>query len=333
MKLVRLSLFFALFALLSVPAFAQAERDNGLKLFKEGNYKGAEESFKKAVKTTPADYLGWLYLGLSQLKQDEVKNSIKALKTAEQLNGSEPMVHVALGYAYLMQNKLPDARDQAREALKIDPKNVEALYIDGTVDFRNQVYTSAYEKANKAISANPAFSLAYLLKAQALVISFVQQANTVTKPENSRYTLLQEAEESLTKYLSAAPPTEESRFYSDYLESIKFFSAYYNGPDFRPPSSVDAAPDAGLTPLKILSKPRASYTDAARVNGINGIVRLLVGFSVDGKVSHILVIKPLSHGLSEQAVRAARAIKFVPAERNGKPISVVKTVEYHFETY
>jgi outer membrane biosynthesis protein TonB len=46
-----------------------------------------------------------------------------------------------------------------------------------------------------------------------------------------------------------------------------------------------------------------------------------------------MVVKPLSHGLNEEAVRAARAIKFNPATKDGKPVSVVKQIEYSFSIY
>ncbi len=82
-----------------------------------------------------------------------------------------------------------------------------------------------------------------------------------------------------------------------------------------------------------MSKPRASYTDRARSAGVSGIIRLAVGFSADGKVKNILIIKPLGYGLDEQAVSAARQIKFQPAQREGKPIAVVKIVEYSFTIY
>lgn len=332
MKYPKLALLLAVMVF-SLPVFAQTDRDAGIQFYKNGSFDSAVNSFKKAVKTDPRDFQGWTYLGLTYLKQNEIKDSIKALKTAAQLNPDEPMVHIGLGYAYLSQNKLPEARTEADIVLKRDPKGAEANYIVGVINFRNASYTAAYERANAALAAQPEFPQAYLLKAQSLVISFVQQANTVMKPPESRYGLLKEAEESLTAYLRTAPAGEETAFYREYLDSIKFFSDYYNGPNFKAPPAVDAQPDPGTSPLKILGKPKAQYTSSARSNGVHGTVRLLVGFSAEGKVSHVLVVKPLSDGLSEQAVRAARGIKFQPATRGGKPISVVRTVEYHFEIF
>jgi tetratricopeptide (TPR) repeat protein len=85
------------------------------------------------------------------------------------------MVHVGLGYACLLQNKLSAAQAAAGRALKLEPKTAEAHYINGVLNYRNASYTEAYEKANQATALEPNFSMAYLLKAQAVVIGFVQQ--------------------------------------------------------------------------------------------------------------------------------------------------------------
>jgi TonB family protein len=168
-----------------------------------------------------------------------------------------------------------------------------------------------------------------------LISSFVQQTGTVIKPANARSEILKEASENLEKYLSSAPANKETKFYQEYLESVKFFALYYNRPENQTSniSEVNATTNDNVSPIKILSKPRPSYTDAARQSGIEGVVRLMIGFSEDGKIKHIMVVKPLSHGLNEEAVRAARAIKFNPATKDGKPVSVVKQIEYSFSIY
>lgn len=314
---------------------AQTDLDRGLQLYKSNDFKAALSAFKKATKTSPGDFQSWYYLGLTYLKQGEVKDSIKALKKAVQLGPNEPTAHVGLGYAYLLQHNLAAAQEAADRALKLEPKSAEAHYIYGVVNYRNASYAGAYERANQAIALEPNFPMAYLLIAQTLVVSFGQQANVVIKRPGSRYGILKDAGDSLAKYLSLAPPGEETKFYTEYLESIRFFSDHYSRPDLMPlPPRTDGVGNGGIiTPIKFISKPRAGYTDAARKASVEGTTRLMVGFSADGTVSHVLVIRPLSHGLSEQAVRAARRIKFVPATRDGKPISVVKSVEYSFSIY
>jgi len=41
----------------------------------------------------------------------------------------------------------------------------------------------------------------------------------------------------------------------------------------------------------------------------------------------------LPFGLTEQAIAAARQIKFVPAVKDGRPVSVFMQLEYNFNLY
>jgi TonB family protein len=86
-------------------------------------------------------------------------------------------------------------------------------------------------------------------------------------------------------------------------------------------------------PLKIKSKPRPKYTEAARRNNVSGTVRLVVTFSASGKVTKVKPLTSLPDGLTEEAVNAAKNIEFEPSKRNGNPISTVKPVEYKFSIY
>jgi TonB family protein len=86
-------------------------------------------------------------------------------------------------------------------------------------------------------------------------------------------------------------------------------------------------------PLFTVRKPRANYTDIARQNNISGKVKLLVVFRADGQIGDITVIQKLDGGLSEEAAEAARKIKFLPAQLNGKSVDITKTVEYSFTIY
>jgi TonB family protein len=85
--------------------------------------------------------------------------------------------------------------------------------------------------------------------------------------------------------------------------------------------------------LTITSKPRAVHTEIAKANKIEGTVRLKVTFKKDGSIGKIKVISGLADGLTEQAVEAAKKIKFTPATKKGKSVTVTKTVEYTFTIY
>lgn len=87
------------------------------------------------------------------------------------------------------------------------------------------------------------------------------------------------------------------------------------------------------TRMKILSKPGPIYTESARVNQVQGVVTLRAVFSASGQVTNISVLKGLPNGLSEQAIAAARQIKFIPAMKDGRAVSVSMVVEYNFNLY
>lgn len=85
--------------------------------------------------------------------------------------------------------------------------------------------------------------------------------------------------------------------------------------------------------VKILSKPRANYTDSARENVVQGKVVLRVTFLASGQIGTIIAVSGLPYGLTEQAIVAARAIRFEPAKQGGVAVSVTKTIEYSFTIF
>jgi len=87
------------------------------------------------------------------------------------------------------------------------------------------------------------------------------------------------------------------------------------------------------TRLRILSKPNAGYTTPARDNKITGTVVLRVTFLETGAIGAVRPVKGLPFGLTEQAVNAAKGIRFEPAKRNGVPTTVTMQIEYTFNIY
>ncbi|MBL8296690.1 MAG: TonB family protein [Bryobacterales bacterium] len=90
-------------------------------------------------------------------------------------------------------------------------------------------------------------------------------------------------------------------------------------------------PQAPLEPLEILSKPRPVYTEEAREKKIEGEVAVEAVFSAAGQVRALRVVRPLGHGLDAEAIRAAEAIRFKPARRNGVPVDQTAVVRIVFQ--
>lgn len=81
---------------------------------------------------------------------------------------------------------------------------------------------------------------------------------------------------------------------------------------------------------RLLKKPEPSYTDEALKNKIAGTVILKVVFTSSGTVENIRVVRELPYGLTERAIEAAKKIKFVPAMKDGHPVSMWIQLEYNF---
>ena len=80
----------------------------------------------------------------------------------------------------------------------------------------------------------------------------------------------------------------------------------------------------------ILYTEKAQYTKEARDNKTEGTVLLSVVFGADANLSSFRVVRALPDGLTEKAIEAARKIRFKPAEKDGKPVSVRGNLEYTF---
>jgi TonB family protein len=84
---------------------------------------------------------------------------------------------------------------------------------------------------------------------------------------------------------------------------------------------------------RVLEKPEPTYTEAARKNQITGTVVLRAVFSSSGAVTNIHAVSSLPDGLTERAIAAARQIRFVPATKDGHPVSMWMELQYNFNLY
>jgi TonB family protein len=80
----------------------------------------------------------------------------------------------------------------------------------------------------------------------------------------------------------------------------------------------------------IVSKPEPWYTDEARRFGVSGTVVLRAVLSASGEVTDIRTIKTLPNGLTENAIEAARHLKFIPGIKDGRFVSYWVELQYNF---
>ena len=156
----------------------------------------------------------------------------------------------------------------------------------------------------------------------------------------------------------------EDRFYSfrvvnaspDDPRTAKFFSSVslknkkggievVDGPGeaYEPPVQSQPAADDGASKIfvgrevtqkaRLAMKPEPSYTESARKGGVTGTVVLKCVFSSNGMVTNIRTVASLPEGLTERAIDASRKIKFIPAMKDGKYVSMWMQLEYNFNLY
>ena len=104
------------------------------------------------------------------------------------------------------------------------------------------------------------------------------------------------------------------------------------GPGGGDPNRIFSPKDV-TSKARVLSKPEPQYTEEARKNQVTGTVILRAVFSSTGQVTNISARAGLPYGLTERAIAAARQIKFTPATKDGRPVSMYIQLEYNFNLY
>lgn len=86
----------------------------------------------------------------------------------------------------------------------------------------------------------------------------------------------------------------------------------------------------GFAPPEFLSRVKPEYTSEAEQANITAAVEAMVVFRLNGEVGRIEIMRWAGFGLEESAERAIRQLKFKPATREGKPVSVRALIRYNF---
>jgi TonB family protein len=95
-------------------------------------------------------------------------------------------------------------------------------------------------------------------------------------------------------------------------------------------SDSEAAQSVDTRPVP-LNRPRPNYTEEARKNKVQGVVRARILVGADGSVKQVRVVGiGLSDGLNEEAIRAAYQMRFRPAIKNGLPVAFWISLEIEF---
>ncbi len=323
----------------AAPVAAQ-EREQGIEFYRQGNVKAAVKALRAAVKQDKTDADAWYYLSLALNRDGATSDARKAVEKSVKLRPDFAPARAGLAYFLLLSNKLSDALREAEATLALDPQNSEAHYVASVVHLRRDAPDKALESIQAALAVKPEFAAALLWKSQVLLGLYSQRTNYVEKetPEararraKGSGDLLKEAADSLEKYLQLKPTPPKEDVWREQLATLRTF-AQNAKKEISDDERTVFFTNQVTTKARILSRPEPQYTPEARSHSVSGTVVLRSVFAADGTVQNILVLRSLSYGLTEVAVKAARKIKFVPATKDGRPVSQFIQIEYNFHLY
>ncbi len=327
-------LFPALILLVAAVGLAQIdERKQAIALFQQGKDAEAAAKFKRLLKQSNAANDAELhnFLGLSLLNIDKVKDARGAFEKAVELKPENSVYHSNLAFTHLFLGRSKQAKEHAEKAVLLEPRNAAGYSLLGQIELWDGKLGAALSSAEKAIAANPNNAQGYLLKSDVLMASMGRRiydgSNLRTEID-----LLYQSKTSLTAAIEKIGKGPSVTALELKLQSVNAFYDYYKSRN-DPPRPPGSQPEPGVTQVKVIKKPQATYSDKARSAGISGTVRLAVMLLADGRVGHIIKLWGLGYGLDEKAIEAARQIKFQPKEKDGKPVNTVVTIEYSFAIF
>jgi TonB family protein len=332
---------------------ASPARARGIALYQQNDAKGAIKVLREAVKKDKNDADAWYFLGLALTRQGQMKDARSAFVTTIGLRPNFAQAHTAYAYALLVTGRLPEAMSEAHTALDLGAKDAQTRYLLGNAALRQDMPATALDEATAILKIDPKFAPALLLKAMALlhlqsedinrkaaldrkVVSAKEpeQKSREERIEYSRKSLrpFKEAADAIEKYIQLVPSGEEADLWREQLATLRAFSqvADEDIPESQRTIFFNYELDKKAT---ILTRPEPRYTDRARNAWVQGTVVVRAVLAADGQVKYIMALSGLPYGLTEEAIKVARRIKFVPAVKDGRAVSQYVQIEYNFNLY
>ncbi|HWN98156.1 MAG TPA: TonB family protein [Blastocatellia bacterium] len=238
------------------------------------------------------------------------------------------------------------ARSGVRHAVALNPESPEAQFLAAQVYAHEGARSMAIESLEKAIANKPDFPEAHLLLASCLrdagkTSRAREEVNTAIAqgtPLFPAYVLVGEIDSAENKFEAAAASFEAALRVSEsgtQEEAAKLRVQRDNLLDvievLKRVAGLEVAQSGpGTIGPVLVNNPVPRYPEEARKLKIQGAVSMFVFITENGEVKSVLLFRKLVPGLDEQALEAARQLKFTPASRNGQPIPCWKKVQIEF---
>jgi len=308
----------------------------GVRSFNSGNYKVAIRELRSALKKAPVknDARVWNILGMAYYESENFKEAIKAYAEAKKIVPSNPTYRTNLASAQLRNGLFIEARSEIDSILESHPIFRDALFLRGIFGLAEGDLAIVEKHAAKLIDHHPTHSAGYDLMHQVELAKIKTKGSAKARLDEIGEKL-KEAKAWSDKGLTTVKDddsrarlkalSDELGVVVEYIEKNPSTKEEYN-------STPDGS-DENRTPMKVISRPLAGYSDRARRARKSGTITLLVMFSHSGQIGFVLPLSSIGYGLDDEAVAAAKRIKFIPPTVNGQPVTVFRRVVYSFTVY
>jgi tetratricopeptide (TPR) repeat protein len=139
-----------------VPATGlSAQLQEGIQLFRDGNFEDAAERFEAAAAAQPQDERILFYLGSARLQTKQHLKALEALDRALAVREDFLEARLARARVHMRMGNYPGAEPDLRRVLQMDPDNWVALFNLGFLLYRSGNYEEAIERLQQVIRLRP----------------------------------------------------------------------------------------------------------------------------------------------------------------------------------
>ncbi|MEN3335301.1 MAG: hypothetical protein V7641_4666 [Blastocatellia bacterium] len=237
----------------------------------------------------------------------EAKNYAVAKNEAREalkLNKESPEANLLLALAFKSLRNPDDAMKYARKAIQYRQDFADAHYLLAVLLYEQNNPKKAASELETAIRLGARYVSAFILKGTLEILAAQRPAAIESYKEALRLAGPDAAGMTAIKQRVAA------------LETMEEFSKHHSDPSYKRPTPLNA--------------PMPRYTQDARDNKVQGVIRLAVLINEEGMVATVVLLTTLGHGLDEEAVRAAAQLRFSPAMKDGKAVTFWQSLQIEF---
>lgn len=148
----------------------------------------AATQIDNAIAKDPKRAATWLLKGYWLQTKDKLEEAIGAYQEAIKADPRSIQAHSSLANIYLRQGKLDAARSEVAAIKKIDPRHLEGKYLTALIEFQQKNFTAARDILQEVLKFAPNHAPSVLLfSATALALGSYGQAEQQLKPLLQRY--------------------------------------------------------------------------------------------------------------------------------------------------